>query len=772
MENSTRMKIPAVILCILFIMLSSVFFRLLFHHQSMSLGDDYLDNETNLPYLNEMDCYYQLRMTKDIALYGHPGDTMKNGVPWDSLSYAPEGRDTSTYRPFLAYIAIAANRVISVFTPQSLDQTVYWLSIFLSVLVVIPVFLLAFEMCGLTGAIAASVLAVLNLGYLYNTLPGFYDTDCVISWVACFFFYCGVKLVKGWQKTDKKTLILSGIGLIVSFIALYKSWYVYYIFPGFFAGALVLFQLLTLKKGNKKSLLSFAPLLLAAGIIIAIFVLEKELLTKVKFYFDQIFSKPQSGSGGSLFQNVFASISELQKPALWTGSFSDLFLNAYSETNLSIINRSGGIIPFLSASVMCVILIIRIIRKDVRVEYLLLLIWFAATLVLSFNGQRFIILFAVPSAILAGNLVGTVCGVMNQRKLKLRSVYKCLMLILLLFPALYGVYSLYGYVSTVSAEGAQLVGAMEESLLKVREKTPEDTVLATWWDYGYFLQEKGDRRTLFDGGTQNRERAFLVARAFATQDEDLSANIFRMLSGSGNKGCDLMLSTFGETDETLLFMDELLSGGKTAAREKLLTKDISEDLANEITELLFPQNLPLTECVITPDMPWICGWFSTLGLTSTEKEGKFVYFAWDVLMMPIDLPESGRTAVDTGCGYYVILERRDGGYYACTSTTEEPSDEQVYYIERVIVMDQNGYTEYPQSNDMPANDPNTATTRESIPWTVVVFDDGEDIALSTVSSSLVDSVFGGLVFFDGEGLTRYKLEPELSSGVLVYRIME
>ena len=152
MKNSSRRIIPAVVLCIIFVMLLSIFPRLLFHHQITSLGNGFIDSETDLPYLNDMDCYYHLRMTKDIASCGHPGETMKDGEPWDSLSYAPDGKSASTYKPLMAYIAIGVNWVASVFVPQSLEQTAYWLNVFLSVLVVIPVFLLTFEMCGLTPA--------------------------------------------------------------------------------------------------------------------------------------------------------------------------------------------------------------------------------------------------------------------------------------------------------------------------------------------------------------------------------------------------------------------------------------------------------------------------------------------------------------------------------------------------------------------------------------------------------------------------------------------
>ncbi len=757
--------ITAVILLLLIV---SLIPRVLFHCKDMSLGDDFLDSETGLPYFAEMDSYYHVRMTKDIALYGHPGDTMKDGAPWDSFSYAPGGRNTSDYKPLLAYLTIAANRLISVFTSQSLEQTAYWMSTFLSVLVVIPVLLLTFEMCGLTGAAAASLLSALNLICLNYTLPGHYDTECLIPWVSCFLFYFGVKLVKGWQNKNRESMIVNGAAFAVSFIALYQSWYVHYMFPVIFAGALVLFTLLTWKEGRGKDLFSFAPLLLAAAIGVVLLILEKDLFTKVTSLAGRMFSEE---AGGGLFTNVYNSITELNATPLWPETFFDLFrLNLYSETGFCIINLAGGIIPFLAAFAMCVILIMRIIRKDVRIEYCLLIIWYGITLALSFKANRFVMLFAVPAAILAGNLAGTVCGLMDQRMPKLRAVYRGVILALLLGLALWGVYGTYAYYCSVPVEDLYSIKPVEESLLKIREDTPEDTVLVSWWDTGYFLEEKGRRRTLFDGGTQTDHRAFFISRAFATENEELSANIFRMLSGSGDEGFHLMFSAFGETEETVYLMDELLSGNKTEARKKLLKTGLSEDLADEITALLFPEDLPLTECVVTPDMPWYCGWFPVLGRTATEKAEGSKTFALEAHQTPITLSESGSTAVDTGNGYYVILEKDDGGWYARTSLTEGPSDEQPYRVERVIIADRDGYREYMQDNALPKEDPDPDGGRAALPWTVIVSDDGQETAFSMVSSGFADSVLGRLIYLGGAGLSRYEAEPEFSNETMVYRI--
>ncbi len=758
MKKRTVLIIPAIILCIII----SIFFRLFFYHNMVTLGDGYIDSETGLPYLLEMDCYYHLRMTKDIASYGHPGDTLQDGKAWDSISYAPEGRSADLYKPLLAYITIAVKELISVFRPVSLAQTAYWLSAFMSALVVIPVFLLTYEMCGLAGAVTASVLSTLNYGFYSRSLPGFYDTDGVILLFSCFLYYFGIKLIKGWQEKNKRSMILNGAGFVVSLAALYNCWLTYYVFSILFFGALILFILLNRINGSEKKSFFSIPLLLSAFVCIIILILKENLISETLAIFTRIFTK-ETG----VFPNIYSSITELQKLSFFGGQLSDLFeVHVIPDSNINIINSSGGVVLFLFAAVMCVILIVRMVRKDIRPEYILLLFWYALTLWLSLGGFRFILLFSVPAAILAGNLTATIFSVLNKRNILIRYAAKCIIMVSLLLPSFYSAYA-YSTEPTFSP-----YGDIADGLLKIRENTPENTILANWWDLGYFLEEKSGRKTLFDGGSQSDKRAYFVSRALATTDEDLSANIFNMLCGSGDKGIDLCLSTLGETEETVLFTVSLLSGSKAEAGEKLLKKGLSEERVHEITGLLFPENVPPAKFVLTPELPWIYRWFSLIGFGIGEGEDKHKNFKADVILEPLDFSKNSRTAFETEYGYYVIIEKNGDGYYACTSETEEPSGKQPLCIEKLIIVDDNGCEEYVQNNELSAAD-DPDPEKRAIPWTAVVQYDEQESTLSLISPSLRDSVFGRMLYLNGEGLTRYKAEPEYYNGIngiMVYNI--
>lgn len=750
MQNKMRFIIP---ISVFLVMLLSVLLRFQVHKNTLSYPDGYfMDRETGVPYLTEMDSYYHLRMTKDILKYGHPGDTIKDGVFWDTISYAPDGRNTSTYRPLMAYIAIAVYKAAGIFAPVTVDQVVYWLNMFLSALVAIPVFLFTYEMCGFPGAIVASVLSVLNYGYFAHTVPGFFDTDGVITWVSCLFLYFGCKIIEKWDKNNLKPLILPLAGLILSFIALFNSWYVYYMFAGIFVMMLFVLAALSVKKGDLRP--AGTPLIFSGVTALLILIFDPGIIKRVFSTIKGVFA-----GGGGLFPDIFVSISEMRKPSLWAGQFTGLFqMKVLSESNIGIINAVGGIVPFLGAFAMCVILIRRIVKKDIRPEYILLVIWYAVTLILAFRGWRFIMLFAVPVSILAGNLTGLICNLMDQGKMMDRNVYKVMLMILMLFPAVYGSFRSFGD-SSPSA-----YADFGEAMTKIREKTDDDTKLISWWDYGYFFEEKTGRQTLFDGGSQSGMRSFFVAKALATKDEELSANIFKMLSDSGDRACEAMLETLGENKETLVLMEELLKGDKETALKTLEGKGIGEEKAAELSNLLFPDIEIKAECVITPDMSRISGWFASFGLDGNDSDTDSDEYGSLVDKMVIPSPGDGKTVLSAGGDMKLILEKEGDRYTSYTSFSEDKTPTQPCPVEKVRVLNVNGFYEF-TSKDAVSEDKENDTK-----WTVIVEDDGTNAAISLVTTGMADSVFGKLFYVSGAGLEHFIPEPELSTSVRVYKL--
>jgi len=75
------------------------------------------------------------------------------------------------------------------------------------------------------------------------------------------------------------------------------------------------------------------------------------------------------------------------------------------------------------------------------------------------------------------------------------------------------------------------------SLEWIKNNTPDDSVIAAWWDYGYWITTLGERKTLADN---------------ATIDSVQIKNIAKMFLSSPHKGWDL-LNNF-EADYVLVYV--------------------------------------------------------------------------------------------------------------------------------------------------------------------------------------------------------------------------
>jgi len=54
----------------------------------------------------------------------------------------------------------------------------------------------------------------------------------------------------------------------------------------------------------------------------------------------------------------------------------------------------------------------------------------------------------------------------------------------------------------------------------IKNNTPKDSVVASWWDYGYWIQTLGDRKTLADNATIDTSRIAAIAKMFLSSPDD------------------------------------------------------------------------------------------------------------------------------------------------------------------------------------------------------------------------------------------------------------
>jgi len=756
-EKTVNPLIIAMFLIIL-IMSAALFFRMMAARAVYtSLGEDYIDPETDVPYLTEMDSYYHLRMTRDILDHSHPGNELKDGEPWDGLSYAPYGRSAAGYSPLMAYIAVFFSRLLSSFGNITLERVVYWQGAFLSVLVVIPVFILAYRIQGMIGAFTAAVLASLNYGYFLHTVPGFYDTDTVLSWSSALFFCLACLLMSSFteKKEDSKKPVKRAVyagAFFLSFLVLIISWNVYTLFMGILALSLLVFSALLIKteKGSVREKI-IGPVTAMALILLGILILDRDFISNLFSQFLSVFP----GNGSGLFPDAYVSVSEMRKPSLIAGGLTGLFqMKVLSGNNIGVINAVGGSVCCVLALIMWVILIRGILKGERRFDRILLVVWYFLTAILAFRSWRFIMLFAVPTAILSGIFVGKICALMKDRKMMDWQAYAVMLILLAIFPAVYGAYR------SVGDSFPQVNRYLHEPLSSIRSETGTDTIIASWWDYGYFYEEKTGRRTIFDGGSQNGMRIYWVGKSLATKDEKLSRNIIKMLSGSGDKATERMIKAFRESTDTLVFMKELLSLDRDFAEAKLLERGLSPEEAAGLAELIFPEVKEEVLFIITHDMLNIAQWFARFGFYG--EEGALSEDDYSLILNGMEYkPENAKAGwrfERDGETIDLFIEEENGIFKA---HTERPGqDGKSIPIDRIIKMENNRAMEYGGSE----------AASEGKGWTVLLNMDAPSPIVTVITSPLYESVFGRLYFQGGRGMEYYAFSDLSGGSAFVYNV--
>nr|WP_243687218.1 dolichyl-diphosphooligosaccharide--protein glycosyltransferase subunit STT3 [Methanobacterium formicicum] len=87
-------------------------------------------DENNLPYMYELDSYYNYRLTSNFLDHGYLGDTIIDGREWDTHSYSPGV--PLDYPPLIVYLTALVYKFINLFSSVPLLVVCFWLSAFVA----------------------------------------------------------------------------------------------------------------------------------------------------------------------------------------------------------------------------------------------------------------------------------------------------------------------------------------------------------------------------------------------------------------------------------------------------------------------------------------------------------------------------------------------------------------------------------------------------------------------------------------------------------------
>jgi len=568
---------------------------------------DYYQDETGQTYLLAIDPYHYYRQAQNFLENGHVGDELRDGKPLDNHMLAPNGKPTSN--DLHSVIGAIFHKISLFFGNDSLMKTMFFLPLLFAALSVIPAFFIAKKIGGnLSGLVASFILAV-HSSFLSRTPAGFSDTDAYSIFFPLMIIWLFLETFT--TTNPKKKLIfgtLTGLSIGIFSFAWGGWWYILDIILAsigiYFLYLLIKYRKKVFEKIKTKNLIKTTIICISSS---AIFV------TIIRGFgtFMGAFKEPLSvvflkeAARATLWPNVYTTVAELNKVSI-----------------SSVISNLGGTLLFILSIIGFLLIFLKKNKKQIEIKYgILMLVWFSATLYSTTKGVRFIMFMIPIFAIGIGIFISKIYHFILNWSSKELNLNKKILSIILIGAIVFSFMPLIRSADyTAKNQVPSMNDAWYDSLTKIKEETPENSIITSWWDFGHWFKAIADRAVTFDGASQNRAQAHWVGKVLLTDNEEESIAILRMLNCGGNDAYDLLLKETNSPIITKEVIDTIL------LKEKNEAKNILEEYTDNPDKILEKTHCdnPRPDYFITSqDMVSKAGVWAHFGSWSFERS--FIY---------------------------------------------------------------------------------------------------------------------------------------------------
>lgn len=555
----------------------------------------YYEDQNGLPYMYDMDSYYNYRLTNNYLNHGYLGDTKVDGAEWDSHSYAPSGVPMD-YPPLIVYLTAFIYKFFNLFADVPLMVICFWLPAFIAPIGGVVAYLFVRRFTNKYGAVAAGVLTVIAPFYFMRTVPGWFDTDMfnlIFPLLIVWFFMEAMK-----SKDIKMKSIFASLSafFMVLFAMAWNGWqYLFYV--------LVLFSIFygLFRKVRGKNVKNFLLVALTffpiSAVLIYIFtgffnVLNfilgpKELLS--------IFS---TNGLWAPWPDVYVLISELQPP--------------------SAVDLVSGVGPAVFILGIIGILVITVVlrRKKLHETYLnqlnwavfsLLVLWTVTGFLTLIKGIRFLLMVIPPLTIITGLYIGFCADFLEIHSKK--NFKRFAMIFILILVALPSFVVINDNLSSLTP---RMNDDMWNAGVWIHNNTQNDTVVVASWMYGHFFTAISDRPISIDGRlayvetmpvrdydvaftfgdkSPSTSREYWIDKAYTTDNETLALGILRMITTNGDAGYLNLDNYTQNTTKTIEILNNILGVDKNTAKNLLIEKyGLKPDQADNVLRYTHPNN--------------------------------------------------------------------------------------------------------------------------------------------------------------------------------------
>ncbi|MBW2999690.1 dolichyl-diphosphooligosaccharide--protein glycosyltransferase subunit STT3, partial [Candidatus Woesearchaeota archaeon] len=502
----------------------------------------HLQDDDGQTYLLAIDPYTYYRTSRNMLENGHPGDIIKNGVPWDNHKVAPIGGKAKTI--LHNYVILFVYKIMNFFDSKvSLMKGSFYVPLLIATLSVIPAFFIARRFGGNIAGLFASVMVAIHPNFLTRTIAGFSDTDSynvffplLIVWLFLEAFYV---------KDIKKRIMLSsfsGTLLGIYSFAWAGWWYIFDIMLGAI-GIFILYQLY-INRDKLKNILK-KPEVKNALIIIACFIVFSGIFVSIFVGFGNFIKSP-------LQPIWFTAIKDPAKANLWPNVYTTVAeLNPASLPK--IITGIGGKFLFFIAILGIIFTLIRKQEGKVDIKYaVLLILWFIGTMYAATKGVRFILVLVPAFGVAFGIACGTIYQYVSKWISKNLSVDKKIIKpIMIIVLCLLLIAPFKSAKVTAINEVPSFDDGWYNTLTKIKDNSEENAIINSWWDFGHWFKAMADRAVTFDGGSQNNPQAHWIGNVLLTSNEDEAIGILRMMDCGADTAFDELNEEIDDTVETV-----------------------------------------------------------------------------------------------------------------------------------------------------------------------------------------------------------------------------
>ncbi|MDP2654622.1 MAG: STT3 domain-containing protein [Candidatus Omnitrophota bacterium] len=513
------------------------------------------------PYLLASDGFYYFRLTRNIAETGAISTAVKGSKYFNPMMQAPLGYwEPLNLHPYVGFLVY---KILSLFSPGiPLMFAVSFTAPFMTALI-LAAFLWVASCLNLRppAVFVGAVFFVLAPIFIKRSMFAWYDNDPYSLLFPLLSLGIVFTAIDNRGHLRRVLLLAVWASLCVSLYALFWQGWVFLlsilVLGGFLA---VIAHLILTRSAVETRNLAFFFGALTAGAFFAVAV-----IFGIKDFF-------------ILFQEGFTALNDFlnQKISLWP----DMYIavgELRKATPGMIVELTGGVLPAALAAFGLAMAIQGLRRgrpTDNLMKVLVMFVFLSVAVFLSLGAQRFILLVLVPMGLLAALGIHHLLGLLSEtlppllKKHNLPAAIRPALIALLVTSCLAQAL-LQAQRQTPTLLNQIYNGTWDKALAEIRDKTPADSIVNSWWPPGHFISSMARRRVTFDGATISKPQAYWMASVFMANDEKTALGILRMLNTSSNSATDYLLEKGMPLSRAIKLLKSVVSLNRGQALTKL-----------------------------------------------------------------------------------------------------------------------------------------------------------------------------------------------------------